>query len=287
MAKKILIIHTREICYYSGAFFLHRMEEALQRAGAEVDFVELSDEAADWNLLGDLLDRAKASPDRLYDAVLDINSKLPYLTMEGENGREVRFLNELGIPFYNWIVDHPLYHHPGIVLPVWDQHVLTIDRSHAAYVEKYYGKGGQVPQKGSTSVDKLPATYFPVPGQEAQCQIPFAERSMDLLFPGTYLPREKYMAEIENVAMILDAMMEPGHTPTFQDLRDQLYQTYVPEEMALEDALTTVLEKQGWSAADFAGLTFPQLMNYLYPLDRRVRYEKRLAIAEAAAMACQ
>ncbi len=115
MAKKILIIHTREICYYSGAFFLHRMEEALQRAGAEVDFVELSDEAADWNLLGDLLDRAKASPDRLYDAVLDINSKLPYLTMEGENGREVRFLNELGIPFYNWIVDHPLYHHPGIL----------------------------------------------------------------------------------------------------------------------------------------------------------------------------
>ena len=287
MAKKILIIHTREICYYSGAFFLHRMEEALQRAGAEVDFVELSDEAADWNLLGDLLDRAKASPDRLYDAVLDINSKLPYLTMEGEDGREVRFLNELGIPFYNWIVDHPLYHHPGIVLPVWDQHVLTIDRSHAAYVEKYYAKGGQVPQKGSTSVDKLPATYFPVPGQVAQCQIPFAERSMDLLFPGTYLPREKYMAEIENVAMILDAMMEPGHTPTFQDLRDQLYQTYVPEEMALEDALTTVLQKQGWSTADFAGLTFPQLMNYLYPLDRRVRYEKRLAIAEAAAMACQ
>ena len=44
---RISIIHTREICYYSGEFFLRRMEEALESIGCEVEYLELSHDDED------------------------------------------------------------------------------------------------------------------------------------------------------------------------------------------------------------------------------------------------
>ena len=98
------------------------MEEALESIGCEVEYLELSHDDVDYDCLEDLLPE-KEERSR-YDAILDINSKLPYLTLEDGSP----FLDRLNAPFYNWIVDHPLYHHPGLSFPLKNYHVLAIDQ---------------------------------------------------------------------------------------------------------------------------------------------------------------
>ena len=71
---------------------------------------------------------------RQYDGVVDINSKLPYFVLEDDR----RFLDVLGAPFYNYIVDHPLYHHPGLMFPLQNYHAIAIDHYHETYMRSYY-----------------------------------------------------------------------------------------------------------------------------------------------------
>ena len=93
MQKRILFLHTRELCYYSGSYFLQQMQKATAEYGIKSEYMSLGE---DYSALENLLGRQ-------YDGVVDINSKLPYFVLEDDR----RFLDVLGAPFYNYIVDHP------------------------------------------------------------------------------------------------------------------------------------------------------------------------------------
>ena len=120
MQKRILFLHTRELCYYSGSYFLQQMQKATAEYGIKSEYMSLGE---DYSALEDLLGRQ-------YDGVVDINSKLPYFVLEDDR----RFLDVLGAPFYNYIVDHPLYHHPGLMFPLQDYHAIAIDHYHETYM---------------------------------------------------------------------------------------------------------------------------------------------------------
>lgn len=126
MGAKILFVHTRELCYYSGSFFLKRMQEAVSRLGIESEYIALEDQQD--------LDRFEHRIGEHFDGVVDINSKLPYFVLDDDT----RLLDALDAPFYNYIVDHPLYHHPGLVFPLQQYHAIGIDHRHCAYMKKHY-----------------------------------------------------------------------------------------------------------------------------------------------------
>ena len=65
---RISIIHTREICYYSGEFFLRRMEEALESIGCEVEYLELSHD--------DVIRAANIAKDRFKRLVKEVIRRL-------------------------------------------------------------------------------------------------------------------------------------------------------------------------------------------------------------------
>lgn len=124
MNKRILFVHTRELCYYSGSYFLQQMQKEVAKLGIESQYFSLGQDPSSLEgILG-----------RHYDGVVDINSKLPYFVLEDDR----RFLDVLDAPFYNYIVDHPLYHHPGLIFPLKDYHAIAIDHCHKSYMEKYY-----------------------------------------------------------------------------------------------------------------------------------------------------
>ena len=92
MNKRILFVHTRELCYYSGSYFLQQMQKEVAKLGIESQYFSLGQDPSSLEgILG-----------RHYDGVVDINSKLPYFVLEDDR----RFLDVLDAPFIIilWII---------------------------------------------------------------------------------------------------------------------------------------------------------------------------------------
>ena len=248
---RILLPTSRDLCYFSADFFASRMGEALERAGAEVVRLSFPEEydaeghvKQDFSALEEVLGQH-------FDAVLDINSKLPYLVTE----EGVRLPDALGAPFFNYILDHPLYHHPGLSFPLNAYYTLTIDRAHDDYIRKFYPET----VKGSF--------FLPLAGTPALDAGPKKDR---ILFPGTYVSEAQVQEEITALPPYVSSCVE-----ILRPLWD-------PEEAPLEAVVAQHMQDLPEEAA---ALPFPLLMNSLYPLDRLVRFERRRRAVTAVAAA--
>lgn len=83
--------------------------------------------------------------------------------------------NELDVDCYDYIVDHPMYYHAAISFPVRKLAFLCVDEYHQKFIERFYA-------------GKVRSFFLPLAGiRSRQPAIPFAERSMDVLFTGAYL----------------------------------------------------------------------------------------------------
>ena len=67
-----------------------------------------------------------------FDAVIDYNSKLPGAVLDDGTP----FLNHIQAPFYNYILDHPVYHHANLSVLLENYHVICIDDDHNKYISK-------------------------------------------------------------------------------------------------------------------------------------------------------
>jgi hypothetical protein len=120
-----------------------------------------------------------------FDAVIDCNSAAPRLTME-EGGY---FLDQIRGPFYNLLLDHPLYHHDSLKCTLRDYHVYCLDENHAAYVRAMYP---HIRTVGTWIATGSAASEF-FPGQTLP---PISERPIPVLFSGTYTDPEEVMDAI-------------------------------------------------------------------------------------------
>lgn len=106
------------------------------------------------------------------DAALAINAvgQQDY-SLDGENIYE-----KMEIPFFNYIVDHPVDHQVGLKSSVKNYYVICLDRKHVKYIKKYY-----------PNVRKV--FFLPLPGAEAEKteQIPYSEREYELIFTGAHI----------------------------------------------------------------------------------------------------
>lgn len=266
---KILLISSRELCYFSASFFLDCIQRELEKV-CEVERVEFSE----TNL--DALQACLDSDD--YDAILDINSKLPYLILDDNS----RFLDHLHAPFYNYILDHPLYHHPGLVFPLRDYHALAIDRKHKEYMERYYAlQSVEYLPLGGTVAGNVTA---PLQQKSAiESRKTREERQILLLFTGTYLDPQMVEAELQGRGQVNLLSSKSGDAISDQkyyECSKALIECWNPEVEPMEDALQNLL-----ASHEDAEVTFPEVMNRLYAVDRYKRNETRREVLLAVAKA--
>ena len=256
---RILIPHTRELCYFSGSYFLDRIQEELLARGAEVVRLGLLEE--DFHQL----EEALSFP---FDGIIDINSRLPRLI--DDEGRY--FLDTIDVPFYNYILDHPLYHHPGLSVRLHDYHAIGVDMAHCAYMKRWY------PHLKSVSC-------IPMGGTPAVSSIPFSSRMHDFLFPGTYI--------LPEVIEERELRVRSDHGDATYQLMQELYSAWDPGRRTIEDRLhELLLEKSSVAGGDvvlyindvYEARDEAELLNRLYIVDQKkrneLRYEMLLSAAE-------
>lgn len=171
--ETILFISVNDRCYASYRFFAEKLAAAAERQGIAAAWCRLPEgsqnQEENWDrVLQEVLGKE-------YLAVVDFNSFLPKLSADGKN-----FITLFDAPFYNIILDHPLYHHAALSADADCQRVVCVDECHADYVRTNYPGIGQV----------WPQT---IPGSVgAHADTPFSERKNEILFCATYEAPEQY-----------------------------------------------------------------------------------------------
>ena len=240
--EKILVFCSREICYLSGNFFAHQLAAAFDDLGYETTVCEFTSQ--------DDLD-AVLSPffGKKYRAVFDFNSLLPRLAMD--DGTPV--IDLFDGPFYDYIVDHPLFHYNCLMTRAKNFHAIVLDEGQADYVKKYH------PQVKSVHMLPLGATIALFDGEKNPAD--------HILFMGTYDAPEK-------VYDIVKAAPEPfcGMMKRIIEMR-----IAVPE-LPMEEAFAACLKEDDMELDE---AQFALFMNTMYASDAYIRdYFRKAALDE-------
>lgn len=159
--KRFLIFSLKSVCYDSYTFFAQSLADALCNAGHSVELFSAANQP---------LEAMEHYTGKTFDAVFDLNSELPRLKMDDDS----YFLDHINAPFYDIILDHPLYHHDTLKQTIANFHVLCLDHNHCDYIKMYY------PHIASADV-------FYMTGEDiAPSDASYPDKSIDLLFSGTY-----------------------------------------------------------------------------------------------------
>lgn len=240
--QKVLIFSSREICYSSGNFFAHQLGAAFEELGFEAQICEMSGE-------DDNLD-AKLEPllDTEYCAAVDFNSLLP--RMELEDG--TKYLDKLHAPFFDYILDHPLFHYTGLTSGVKNLRAIVLDEAQAEYVRTYY------PQVSGVYMMPLGATRAICNGEK--------ERECRILMSGTY-------DSPEAVYEIVKTSPEPIKSIMMKLIDRRIAEPLLPMEEAFRQELKRrdMLMKKD---------EFALFMNAMYAVDAYIRDYFRKAVLD-------
>ncbi len=181
--KHFLIVARKSVCYDSYLYFSEALTKALTAAGHTAEL---------FSAVNEPLEALEPLIGRSFDGIFDFNSELPRLKMEDGS----YFLDQIDAPFYDIILDHPLYHHDTLKQTVSDFHVLCLDENHKNYIKAYY------PHISSSHV-------FPMTGEDiAPADTAYPEKSIDLFFSGTYTDYREVEASIHTCPAFLGNLTE-------------------------------------------------------------------------------
>lgn len=248
--ERILVFSSREICYCSGNFFANQIAAAFEEMGFCVDICEMSK--------GDDLDEKLASYIGVkYRLILDFNSMLPQLVMDDDTS----YLDMLDGPFYDYILDHPLFHYNSLNRETGNLHVIVLDEAHEAYIRTYY------PKVKSVYTLPLGATKALYQGEkEQECRVAFL---------GTYDTPEQ-------VYKLIEAAPEPLCGTMKELLERRLSDPLLPMEQAFEEYLRQ--DDMSFHDTPLGAKEFALYMNAMYAVDVYVRdYFRKAALDELLA----
>lgn len=241
MKNKVLIFTSREICYNSHYFFAHQMGGAFEKLGYEAEYCEFTRDSDFDKVLQPHLGKT-------YKVMLDFNSLMPQLAEE--DGTPV--LDMIDGPFYDYILDHPLFHYNCLSAKAKNFHAILLDEAQEAYVKRYY------PGVKSTM-------FMPLGATEAFSEEKRTKEPDCVLFIGSYDSEEKLYEMIELAP-------EPIRSLAKQVLECRLQEPQIP----METIFSEVLKVCGMELSD---AEFALFMNHMYPVDAYVRnYFRRKAI---------
>ena len=247
MGDRILLFESRDLCYESNRYFMECLKEAFENLGHPAKICDLSIR------MEEKLERALESREDYWFA-MDFNSLLPRLRLEDGTP----YLEALKLPFFNYLVDHPLYHHAGLQYQLSGYFVLCIDERHRDYIRKYY-----------PHIKK--AAYLPLGAMRAGMERGFDQKRLELLFLGTYEPEDALYQEL--------AEYEEGQRKEISTLIEWMRDD---DSLAPEDALVRYLDGQSIQLTEEE---FVQRLNRDYLADKYLRNLKRKEAVAAAAKA--
>jgi hypothetical protein len=232
MNNKILVFESRNLGYDSSNCFLNVICEELRTQGIEVEYFRFESVESDGEKLISYIGKS-------YLAVIDMNSSL---ALAFHDGVEDYYINLINAPFYNFLVDHPMHLHEKLSVPLKDYHVICLDEYHAAYIKKNYPHikdvlvmpyGGIASEKMRLELEEM-AKEKTEEAAEKIFKSDFKKRSMDIMFPATYMPENYY----------LDLLKE--HKPRYVGvLWNMLDLLETSAEMTIEEAYKSVLPNSG------------------------------------------
>lgn len=262
--EKILIVSSRQCCYNSASFFADALAKRFAVMGIEVEYCRLWDDAfpedeADEregstdSLLVDpqAVEYLSTFIDKSYLAIIDFNSRLPRLMMDDGT----YYLDHIDAPFYDYILDNPLYHHKSLKSKIARYNVIIIDANHADYVRRYY------PHIHSVMVQTLGADDIP--------HIPFEEKEKCVLISGSYKRPGIYRNIIEQNPTVLGPMMLQMSEEILSD-----------GDMTIERSFRTLLEKCGYDDPTRTDPQFADQMHDLCVLENYLRFCYREALLD-------
>lgn len=220
---KILIFEMKTVCYNSYLYFGDALGAALAKLGHEIEYFKVDEQA---------LDDLEQFIGKHFDAMIDFNSDLPRALMDDDSF----FLDHVDAPFFDVLLDHPLYHHDSLKNKLNNFHVVCLDTKHGEYIKKYY------PHIKSVTI--TPMTGELAFGKEALSFEDFEDRPYDILFSGTYTDPTRIETAIKklpdflirNIKELID-MMEGDSTLTIEDAvealaRNEIYD-YINSDLPL------------------------------------------------------
>ncbi len=167
MKKKILLVSVNDRSYSSYRYFAERLAEAFEQKGCQIGWCHVApgdgEDVHAWQVT--LAEAINFQP----DAVVDFNSILPKMVVGGKSLPEL-----FGVPFYHYVLDHPLYHKKALEAALPDYRCICVDMIHEVYIKLHY------PQMISVFTHPLPGSAG------ANARKPFSERRNRILFTGTY-----------------------------------------------------------------------------------------------------
>lgn len=175
--KKILILESRSVCYQSYWYFAEQLEKQFNKLRCEVTLFRTTETS---------FEQLEQFCGTSFDAVFEFNSILPRAKMEDDS----YFLDHIDAPFFDIILDHPLYHHDSLKQTLSNFHVLCLDSNHQTYIEENYPHIQSVHRIFLSGEESLPAT-------------PMKDRPIEILFTGTYTPANEVFDAISLVPSFL------------------------------------------------------------------------------------
>ncbi len=222
---KFLIFEMKTVCYNSYLYFGDSLGNALLKAGHEVEYFKVDE---------DRLEDLEKYIGQKYDAIIDFNSDLSKLFMDDDT----YFLDHIEAPFFDVILDHPLYHHDSLKQKIKNFNVVCLDAKHRDYILKYY------PHIKSVTV--TPMTGELAFGKDSIDWDNWENRPYDIIFSGTYTDPVrietaiKKMPEliVENVFKLID-MMKADSSLTIEDAVDILASNEICDYINMDKPLHT------------------------------------------------
>lgn len=150
---RILMFKRKSVCYDTMNIFSAIVGDYFQNRGIEVDYLDLNSICLEEEVKGLFL--------KSYDAAIAFNS----LGQESYKVNGQYLFDYLKIPFYNYIVDHPLRHHHTLSTPLNNYYVICLDEDHVTYIKKCYPhirEAYMLPLGGMISDKKNEERCYPV-----------------------------------------------------------------------------------------------------------------------------
>lgn len=172
--KKLLFLSLQDICYNSTGYFEKRISDELAACGIEITHLKLP-KASDmaYAIL-------KPYFDADYDAVMDINSRIPVMKYNDEY-----ILGHFHIPVWHYILDHPLYHYEALSAKLYDYRIICLDILHKELITESF-PDIKAAYTIPLAADSYTDTYIQYDNVSLDNISDYFNRPDNLIFTGTY-----------------------------------------------------------------------------------------------------
>lgn len=240
--EKVLVFSSREICYFSSNFFANQIAAAFEELGMETEVCELAAE-------DDLDEKLERYIGKKYRLILDFNSRLPRMVMDDGSS----YLDQIDAPFFDYILDHPLFHYNGLMGNVKNFYAIALDEAQRDYIRRYY--------TGVKDAYTMPLAATEAIGHEEK------HAPDHVLFMGTYDSPEGVYHLVEEAP------------PGLREMMDSVIEQRIAEPLlTMEEAFRNYLVRED---LEFPEDKFALLLNSLYPADAYIRdYFRKAALDE-------